>query len=250
MRLSGHDQATQPAANSLAGTGFIVWFQLSPYGRFPNRAGLQVFDRGDAERMEAAFNNARTTAGRAWRGLPVFVGHPDIDPRTYKDGEKKGAVTLLNPRADGLYVCARMNAAGREIVENDHYSYPSPNWLMEPIPGKPGQFRPVKLVSVGLTNWPNLDVQPLGVTGANELEVPGSNDRSQAVPFLPKEGEGRPYEAMFLRAVDAEMQAAQTTFNEAWGRCLLTHRGTFEAYSRECEAVKAAKLGASAKHRR
>ncbi len=160
------------ASNEAAGIGHADrWFQVSPFGRFPHRVGMQVFDRTAAEGIVRLFESARERTARLWRGLPVFIGHPDLDPKTYPDGRKYGSIQRLEVRADGLYAQARWSRAGREIVNDEHFDFPSPLWNMEPVPHEAGAFRPVELISVGLTNRPNIANKPVGANADDPSEV-------------------------------------------------------------------------------
>ena len=167
------------------------WFQVSPFGRFPHRVGVQVFDRQAAEGIIGCFNGARARLARLWRGLPVFIGHPDLDPKTYPDGRKYGSIQRLEVRADGLYAQARWSRAGREIVNDEHFDFPSPLWNMEPVAHEAGAFRPVELISVGLTNRPNIANKPVGANADDDpAELPPMK-REEIIRQLglhPKEG--------------------------------------------------------------
>ncbi len=153
--------AIAPAAGDAIGHA-DRWFQVSPFGRFPHRVGIQVFDRAAANAIVNLFYSARDRLARLWRGLPVFIGHPDLDPKTYPDHRKYGSIQRLEVRDDGLYAQAKWSRAGREIVNDEHFDFPSPLWNMEPVPREPGAFRPVELISVGLTNRPNIANKPVG----------------------------------------------------------------------------------------
>ena len=153
--------AIAPAAGDAIGHA-DHWFQVSPFGRFPHRVGIQVFDRLAANAIVSRFNSARDRLARLWRGLPVFIGHPDLDPKTYPDHRKYGSIQRLEVRDDGLYAQAKWSRAGREIVNDEHFDFPSPLWSMEPVPHETGAFRPVELISVGLTNRPNIANKPVG----------------------------------------------------------------------------------------
>ncbi len=123
---------------------------------------MQVFDRQAANAIVSLFNSAKDRLARLWRGLPIFIGHPDLDPKTYPDHRKYGSIQRLEVRDDGLYAQAKWSRAGREIVNDEQFDFPSPLWNMEPVPREAGAFRPVELISVGLTNRPNIANKPVG----------------------------------------------------------------------------------------
>lgn len=169
------------------------WFQVSPFGRFPHRVGMQVFDRQAANAIVDLFNSARDRLARLWRGLPIFIGHPDLDPKTYPDHRKYGSIQRLEVRDDGLYAQARWSRAGREIVNDEHFDFPSPLWNMEPVPREAGAFRPVELISVGLTNRPNIANKPVGANTqtphpAEELDSMKREDLITQLGLRPAEG--------------------------------------------------------------
>ena len=170
----GAANAVAAVAPAVAGEGIghaDHWFQVSPFGRFPHRVGVQVFDRQAANAIVELFNSARDRLARLWRGLPVFIGHPDLDPKAYPDHRKYGSVQRLEVRPDGLYAQAKWSRAGREIVNDEHFDFPSPLWSMEPVPHEAGAFRPVELISVGLTNRPNIANKPVGANSDDHAEL-------------------------------------------------------------------------------
>lgn len=133
------------------------WQRISGYGDFPNEAGLQRVGREDAEAMVSAFNSIRGRLGRMFRGLPIFAGHPDADPVRYKDHRRYGKIEELDARDDGLYGRVAWNSLGRENIEEGYMLYPSPRWYLR----KDGRHvRPDELISVGLTNRPNIPGDP------------------------------------------------------------------------------------------
>ena len=184
--------AIAPAAGDAIGHA-DRWFQVSPFGRFPHRVGIQVFDRQAANAIVSLFNSARDRLARLWRGLPIYIGHPDLDPKTYPDHRKYGSVQQLEVRDDGLYAQARWSRAGREIVNDEHFDFPSPLWNMEPVPREAGAFRPVELISVGLTNRPNIANKPVGANTqtphpAGELDPMKREELITKLGLRPAEG--------------------------------------------------------------
>jgi hypothetical protein len=91
---------TEPMEESSDG-----WFKVSPYGVFrgktPGRP--QHFSEDAAKRMVSEFNSLRGKLGRMFRGVPIYIGHPDVDPTIWTDDRRLGKVTQLEARADGLW---------------------------------------------------------------------------------------------------------------------------------------------------
>ena len=207
--------AIAPAAGDAIGYA-DRWFQVSPFGRFPHRVGMQVFDRQAANAIVTLFNSARDRLARLWRGLPVFIGHPDLDPKTYPDHRKYGSIQRLEVRDDGLYAQAKWSRAGREIVNDEHFDFPSPLWNMEPVPREAGAFRPVELISVGLTNRPNIANKPVGANTqapsqtTAELDPMKREELIQQLGLPPTEGA----EGVTDDQIDAAITRLRTAENE------------------------------------
>ena len=137
------------------------WTQLSPYGTFDHPSGKQVVSRTDGERCV----KGTETLPFRWKlkKIPVYIGHPDdplfqdlpehMNPTIY------GYVTAIRADNAGIWVKIRWTASGQELVDNNIYSYLSPRWISEK--GADGGYHPIKLLSVGLTQHPNLPVKPI-----------------------------------------------------------------------------------------
>lgn len=137
------------------------WYQIAPYGEYLTVDGryIQVFGREQAEAMVRHYNSLpfRITRWLTNRQVPVFIGHPDVDRKTWSD-ERQLATKhrRLEAREDGLWGQAKWNALGRDNLENGYWQYPSPVWLFpKPKPGTNRVF-PDLLQSVGLTNFQNI----------------------------------------------------------------------------------------------
>ncbi|MDD2763480.1 MAG: phage protease [Opitutaceae bacterium] len=169
------------AANELSDAGHS-WFRLSPYGDYPvniaehgrRRRVIQRIDRAAADEMIAAFNSLAGRAARLFRGLPVYIGHPD-DPEWKRENpgipaQAQGRVKELQARADGLYGRIALNAAGAALISGEAapYDAQSPHWGMIQI--AEGIYRPVKLFSIGLTNHPNIPDTAIGLNEAAAAE--------------------------------------------------------------------------------
>jgi len=168
--------------HGIAGTNEIAldgeWLKISPYGDFPNKAGLQRLQPADAETMVTAFNSLRGRAARLFLGLPIFVGHPDVEPAVYPDKRRYGKITDLAARADGLYGKVALNDLGQAAIEQGHYLFNSPAWYLK----REAKFvRPVELISVGLTNTPQIPGDPWA---KNETTNPTSTENIPMPPWL------------------------------------------------------------------
>jgi hypothetical protein len=143
--------------------GFVV-----PYGEFPHKVGLQIFDRTAAEEIVKAHNSAMSRLARWATGngtsYPVYVGHPDLAGSKDTDKRAYGWIENMAVTDDGLHMSVKWSEAGRDLVENAHFKFYSPLWWTKKVKGG---IRPIALKSMGLTNDPNIPVPAL----ANESET-------------------------------------------------------------------------------
>jgi len=137
----------------LAGDG---WVHVTPCGEFPHAgAGVtQVIDREACDRIAADFK-ARKSDGN-FPGVLVDFDHFSLD--TEKSSEAAGWITDLESRDTGLWARVRWSDAGLSAVQGGRFRLMSPVF---PPPSQcedlgDGKIRPVVLVSVALTNEPNI----------------------------------------------------------------------------------------------
>jgi hypothetical protein len=116
-----------------------------------------------------------------FRGLPIYIGHPDVDRSVWPDERRLGKVQELQARGDGMWARGEWNALGRENIENGYWIYPSPRW--DAPPGG-ADFRPDRLLSIGLTNMPRIaESEPVAnAYGDNDAaDVTSASDGGNAV---------------------------------------------------------------------
>lgn len=188
---------TQEWSNATSG-----WLKLADYGDWPHARGIQRLSREAAGRMCEYFKSLRGRLARRFGGLPVYIGHPD-DPgfagnSGHDDTRAYAWIADMQDRDDGLYVLPRWSQAGRELLANAFYKFLSPRWAMRHL--EADIYEPVRLISIGLTNQPNIP----GETIANELrphpsvEPTGTDDDER-----PDETEDREDPAPEARPVEA-----------------------------------------------
>ena len=177
------------AATELGGDG---WAQVAPFGDFPGlmhqigangrpdgnpRDAIQRMDRTAAEAMIEAFRKPPaqivSRVVRFLRGLPIFHGHPDMPgmESRYPDKWEKGIIADLAIRADGLYARPVFNNEGLALIGRTTGLGFSARWAAEPAGEENGIpiFRPMELISAGLTLTPNLPVQAINEMNLTEL---------------------------------------------------------------------------------
>ena len=182
MRLILKDVANEKGAN---------WVQLSPFGDFPNSAGMQRVRKEDADAIANDFNDPLNLEARTV-GLPFYVGHPDFPSMQakYTDHAAKGRIKSLEVRHDpgcavcnaqdpdqpchehGLFANVKWNSQGKQLIEDEAFHGHSVNWRVKK---ENGFFRPTSLKSVGFTNDPQIPVAP--ITTANERHDPMNQDK-------------------------------------------------------------------------
>ena len=135
---------------------------LSPYGTFEHPEGLQSISSADAQRCIRKTRTWRFRLGL--KKIPVYLGHPDdplfksehSDPRIY------GYVKNLCADKDGLWVFVKFTKDGRSFLSKSPGQYLSPRWVLCKTEHQTA-YHPERLLSVGLTQHPNLPVQPIVV---------------------------------------------------------------------------------------
>lgn len=156
------------------------WLKLADYGDWPHPSGLQRFTPTSAATMVQGFQSLWGRLRRRFGGVPLYVGHPD-DPAFagqpgHDDTRAYAWITSLEARSDGLYIHPRWSEPGREMLRNAFYKFLSPRWQMRPLGD--GTFEPVRLLSVGLTNNPNIPGEAI----ANQKPATGISISGPIVP--------------------------------------------------------------------
>ena len=141
------------------------WILLAPLGDHPHEQGLQRVDAEALRRMERAFHSLLGRLKRALIGRALYLGHPDTPELSarYPDGRLYGLIHQLQARAEGLFARITLTEEGLRLVQAG-IRWLSPYWKVEQI-GKTAEgrplYRPVELISVGLTRRPNIEGESL-----------------------------------------------------------------------------------------
>jgi len=137
----------------LAGDG---WVQVTPCGEFPHAGAgvVQVIDRAACDRIAADFTGRKADAN--FPGVLVDFDHFSLD--SGQSSEAAGWITELESRDTGLWARVRWSDAGLAAVQGGRFRLMSPVFpppsQCEDLGG--GKIRPRALVSVALTNEPNI----------------------------------------------------------------------------------------------
>jgi len=156
------------------------WAMIAPFGDHPSPAllpdgkggmkkvpAIQRIDKTGADAMVATFHNEQRGFRKFIKGCNIYVGHPHVPGlgKFYPDKEAKGVFADLEVRADGLYGLPVFTNEGSELVEGADLAKRLKAFSGDlcdsedcgMVNGKPC-YRPMKIVSAGLTNNPHLPV--------------------------------------------------------------------------------------------
>lgn len=166
LRLKNETQRASAGSNNLP-----AWLEI-PYGRYPHAEGLQVLDADGAQEMRRAFEKSGASLGHRFRGLPVYIGHPDAEgatpreqemlQREFPDRRAYGWIREMDATGQALRLKIIWGQRGEEIVASEEFAYFSPHWGMTALADNSAEnenlaaWRPVELYSIGLTNQPNI----------------------------------------------------------------------------------------------
>lgn len=169
------------------------WALIAPFGEHPKtrlvkhngtlreEKFIQVLDNESADQLLSKENSLFRRLRRAWVGIPVYRGHPDLrdyEPATTGTAERKeiiGTIDRVRKTARGLEGHFVLTPAGADAVEKQGCKYPSALWYVMPIArrGDAMVARPFKLLSAGLTPHPNISgVEPLANARGAERKTP------------------------------------------------------------------------------
>ncbi|MBA4136760.1 MAG: hypothetical protein C0518_05535 [Opitutus sp.] len=168
-------------ACNVAFDGKSEWTEIK-YGVYPNAVGLQVFDRAAAEAIVSAFNDRANRIAQMFRGEPIYVGHPDDEAWKRANpgihAQAVGRIREVQATDTGLRLRLAYNDEGTRLVGGDAPAFTSfsPNWGMLPTTHQGRKaFRPVQLLSIGLTNQPNIPGTYIGLNEKLPDETPTEN---------------------------------------------------------------------------
>lgn len=206
-------------AVNVAAIGADDWLMLAPYGEtdYWEQDGKgkwakfnQIFTEPQAVKMASNFASTAAKKGANWRGLNVYKGHPDADPKRWPDDSRLGGIMAVEARADGLFVKVVWNDQGEKNRAEGYLVYPSPAWLHSIATQRTtGRIEPDELRSVGLTNTPRIEGVPAW-TNSDPVNQAPSTQNQDLMPEI---------KAQLLKllklpdtATDAEIMTAFTAY--------------------------------------
>ncbi|MBO6102207.1 MAG: hypothetical protein J6P03_03010 [Opitutales bacterium] len=120
---------------------------LCPFGNWSHKKGMQIVDKTAAQKLRDSFMRG---FDRIF-GVPIYIGHPDD---AGKPAKAVGRIESISVTDEGIAVCARYSESAYAKITSGKLKWLSPRWRMQAL--KNGAFRPVKLISVGMTDNPNI----------------------------------------------------------------------------------------------
>ncbi|MDR2628430.1 MAG: phage protease [Puniceicoccales bacterium] len=132
----------------------VEWLKLVNCGEYAHPKGIQLFDSQAAERIIDSFHSLRSRLMRRFQGLPIFIGHPDDPEFGSKNNRVYGRIENMKVEDNALWVLVKWTNIGQELFKNGILRHLSPRWLTTPT--QDGKLAPKRLLSIGLTNHPNI----------------------------------------------------------------------------------------------
>ncbi|MDR1414079.1 MAG: phage protease [Puniceicoccales bacterium] len=132
----------------------MEWVKLVNFGEYWHSKGIQSFDEEAANAIVEYFHSIRGRLRRKFQGIPIFIGHPDDPEFSPRNGKIYGRVENVKVEDDALWIFIKWTEFGRELFQNGIINHLSPRWLT--VKNKEGRLSPKRLISVGLTNHPNI----------------------------------------------------------------------------------------------
>lgn len=206
----------------LEGQGLLKPIKLFDYGTYPHFQGLQEVSYKACKGLAHTFNSLLHKLKRKFLGVPIYIGHPD-DPYFsglpgHTDTKAYGWVEGLEAKADGLWIQLRFSKEGSQLIENKAYKFLSPRWEMIKTPK--GTYQPIKLISIGLTNHPNIPCEALSnASPTAESPIFKTYALSNALTLNAKNAP----EGSFLGLVHQHMQEQAADYTSAWSHIKKNH---------------------------
>ena len=158
------------------------WIKLADLGTFPHEKGAQVLEAISAQAMVDYFHSLKGRWMRKFLGLPIFIGHPDDRDALHHHRKVYGRIQDLKQEQDALWMLVKWTDIGHELYHHHMLKSFSPRWLT--YINEHGQLSPRRLLSVGLTNYPNIPCQhttiPVEIENHETIQAaPLSQDAAQ-----------------------------------------------------------------------
>jgi len=181
---------TLHASGPAAPEGALPMFHtVPPVGRYTSKIDMPdgsakkavvVIDEEAYGKLLAKFASEAETPG--WSGLLVDREHLSELPAG--DSTAAAWVKTLHREADGLWSGWELTDLGQTLIPTKRFKFRSPVFDLEPIQGKAGEWRPVRLVSVALTNVPHFKTLAASAHSESAAEMPEEGVEGGAMDAL------------------------------------------------------------------
>jgi hypothetical protein len=213
--------ASGPAASE---TELPKFHTVPPPGRYTSKIDMPdgsakkavvVIDEEAYGKLMAKFAAEAETPG--WSGLLVDREHLSELPAG--DSTAAAWVKTLHREADGLWSGWELTDLGQTLIPTKRFKFRSPVFDLEPIQGKAGEWRPVRLVSVALTNVPHFKTLAASAHSETAAEMPEEGSEGGAMDALIARIRARfkkpeAEEAELIALLDAMLAAGETAATE------------------------------------
>ncbi|MDR2432228.1 MAG: phage protease [Puniceicoccales bacterium] len=154
----------------------VEWLKLVNFGEYFHPKGIQLFDSLSAGKIVDSFHSLRGRLMRKFQGLPIFIGHPDDPEFGSKNNRVYGRIENIKVEDNALWILVKWTDIGQELFRNGILRHLSPRWLTTPT--QDGKLSPKRLLSVGLTNHPNIRCDHVSKVEKVEgqMALPDDND--------------------------------------------------------------------------
>jgi len=131
-----------------------TWLQLVAYGQYTHAIGQQIFHRQHADTLVKDFYRLKKRCIRFFQPMCIYQGHPDDPAFASTDDRPYGYIQHIKADTSGLWINASWTPLGEEALLKSRLKHFSPRWRIDKQAD--GYWAPIELVSVGLTNQPNI----------------------------------------------------------------------------------------------
>ncbi len=133
------------------------WIKLADFGKYHHEKGIQILDETTAQNIISSFRSLSGRIIRKFIGLPIYIGHPD--DANFQSTNKKiyGRIIDFKTEANALWILSKWTDIGYALFKNGILKHLSPRWLTKQ--SSDGTLLPQRMISVGMTNHPNMFCQ-------------------------------------------------------------------------------------------
>jgi hypothetical protein len=180
------------------------WAQIAPFGDyagiamipdgkggFTKERAIQRLDKIAVTEMANEYQQSSRGLSGFFKKRPLYEGHPDIPVGggQYPNKHPVGLFHHLACRDGGLYGEPILTDDGEKLIASKAYRALSGRWAAEFVGQEDGVniYRPVKFLSAGLTNQPNLPVQLLNEAQPSTLNSQPST-MTKIIAWLSRHG--------------------------------------------------------------